>query len=60
MDFRMGDINNVVGLALAMYVVAVLYLHNNNKELLMQYNSALPILALLSYYVASPVLLVAK
>ncbi len=58
MNFTIGDGNSVLGLALAMYVVAVLYLHNNNKELLMKYNSALPILALITYYTASLLLVV--
>lgn len=42
-----------LGLAIILYIVSILYLHNNNKELLLQYSNALPVLALAAYYASS-------
>jgi hypothetical protein len=42
-----------LGLAIILYIVSILYLHNNNKELLLQHSNALPVLALASYYASS-------
>jgi hypothetical protein len=38
-------------LALLMYVLVTWYLYNNFPELILQYSNALPIVALLCYYI---------
>jgi hypothetical protein len=42
-----------LGLALLIYIITVLYIHNNSKELLVKYSNILPVLALGAYYVAT-------
>lgn len=45
-------IETELGLALLIYFIAVLYLHNNNKDLLLRSSNALPLAALGAYYAA--------
>lgn len=45
-------IETELGLALLVYFIVVLYLHNNNRELLIKSSNALPLLALGAYYVS--------
>lgn len=40
------------GLALLIYIIAVLYIHNNSRILLVQYSNILPVIALGAYYIA--------
>lgn len=42
-----------LGLAIVLYMMSVLYLHNNNKELLLEYSNSLSVLALAAYYVST-------
>ena len=42
-----------LGLAVILYIVTILYLHNNNKEILLKYSNSMPVLALATYYVSS-------
>lgn len=42
-----------LGFAIIMYLIAVLYLHNNNKELLETWSNSIPVLALASYYMVT-------
>jgi hypothetical protein len=42
-----------LGLAIVLYIAIILYIHNNNKELLLEYSNSLPVLALASYYVSN-------
>lgn len=44
-----------LGLAITMYIVTILYLHNNYKQLLVDNSNFLPILALIAYYISSMV-----
>lgn len=46
-----------LGLALMINMIVILYIHNNNKELLVKHSNALPVVALASYYVASIVMM---
>jgi hypothetical protein len=41
-----------LGLALLIYIIIVLYIHNNSRTLLVQYSNILPVLALGAYYMA--------
>lgn len=45
-------IETELGLALLVYFIAVLYLHNNNKELLLKSSNMLPLAAMGAYYAA--------
>lgn len=45
-----------LGLALILYLSAIIYLHNNNRKLLVKHQNSLPVLALASYYVVSSLL----
>ena len=42
-----------LGIALILYIVAIIYIHNNNKDLLKKYSNSIPVLALACYYFSS-------